>query len=50
MDRHLNRVVGMTRNADPVWLAAQNPAAFMDDIQTRLSDLHHAIVEGYFYN
>jgi hypothetical protein len=50
VDRHLNRVVGMIRNADPVWLAAQNPASFMDEIQVHLSSLHNAVVEGYFYN
>ncbi len=50
VDRHLNRVVGMLRNADPVWLAAHDPAAFMDEIQVHLSNLHGAVVEGFFYN
>jgi len=50
VDRHLNRVVGMIRNADPVWLAAKNPAGFMDEVQVHLSRLHDAVVEGYFYN
>jgi uncharacterized alpha-E superfamily protein len=50
VDRHFNRVVGITRNADPVWLAAHNPAKFMDEVQVQLGDLHNAIVEGYFYS
>lgn len=49
VDRHLNRVIGMTRNADPAVLAARNPAQFMDEIQTHLGSLHTAIAEGYFH-
>lgn len=49
VDRHLNRVIGLTRNADPAVLAARNPAQFMDQIQTHLSALHDAIAEGYFH-
>ena len=40
VDRHLNRVIGMTRNADPAVLAERNPAAFMDEVQTHLGALH----------
>ncbi|MGN7831668.1 alpha-E domain-containing protein [Pseudoxanthomonas sp. 22568] len=49
VDRHLNRVIGLTRNADPVSLAQRNPAAFMDEIQVNLGRLHDAIAEGYFH-
>ncbi|WP_368563403.1 alpha-E domain-containing protein [Pseudoxanthomonas sp. UTMC 1351] len=50
IDRYLNRVIGMTRNADPASLAARNPAVFMDEIQLQLSALHTAIADGYFYS
>lgn len=49
VDRHLNRVIGLTRNADPAVLAARNPAQFMDEIQVHLGALHGAIAEGYFH-
>ena len=49
VDRHLNRVIGMTRNADPAVLAERNPAAFMDEVQTHLGALHDAIAAGYFH-
>ena len=49
VDRHLNRVIGLTRNADPAVLAARNPAQFMDQIQAHLGALHDAIAEGYFH-
>ncbi|MEL1263250.1 alpha-E domain-containing protein [Pseudoxanthomonas putridarboris] len=49
VDRHLNRVIGLTRNADPAYLAARNPAAFMDEVQVHLSALHDAIADGYFH-
>ncbi|KAF1712141.1 hypothetical protein CSC70_01005 [Pseudoxanthomonas kalamensis DSM 18571] len=49
VDRHLNRIMGLIRNADPAALAEKNPAAFMDDIQQRLGALHDAIAEGYFH-
>ena len=48
VDRHLNRVLGMTRNADPAVLAERNPAAFMDEIQRHLGALHDAVASGYF--
>ena len=49
VDRHLNRVIGLTRNADPAVLATRNPAQFMDQIQVHLGALHDAIAEGYFH-
>lgn len=49
VDRHLNRVIGLTRNADPAVLATRNPAQFMDQIQVHLCALHDAIAEGYFH-
>lgn len=48
VDRHLNRVIGLIRNADPVSLAAANPAGFMDEIQVQLGRLHGALTEEYF--
>lgn len=48
VERHLNRIVGLVRNADPAWLAQRNPAAFMDEIQVHLGSLHSALAEGYF--
>jgi uncharacterized alpha-E superfamily protein len=48
VDRHLNRLIGHVRNADPVSLAAKNPKAFMDEIQVDLGRLHEALAEGYF--
>lgn len=48
VDRHLNRVFGLTRNADAAWLAAHDPAVFMDEIQIQLGALHDAIAAGYF--
>ena len=48
VDRGLNRVVGLIRNADPAQLAERNPAAFMDDIQKHLHTFHAALAEGYF--
>ncbi len=48
VDRHLNRVIGLIRNADPAWLAHHDPAGFMDEIQQHLAALHDAIAEGYF--
>ena len=49
VDRHLNRLIGMTRNADPAVLATRNPAQFMDQLQMHLGALHDAIAEGYFH-
>ncbi|SDR17307.1 alpha-E domain-containing protein [Pseudoxanthomonas sp. CF125] len=48
VDRGLNRVVGLIRNADPVSLAAKNPAEFMDEIQVHLGTFHAALADGYF--
>ena len=48
VDRGLNRVVGLIRNADPAVLAARNPATFMDEIQVHLGTFHAALTEGYF--
>lgn len=48
VERHLNRLIGHVRNADPGSLAAKNPKAFMDEIQVQLGQLHGALVEGYF--
>ncbi|MFT4249365.1 MAG: alpha-E domain-containing protein [Pseudomonas sp.] len=48
VERGLMRVAGMIRNADPVWLAANEPAVFMDEIQRRLGELHGTIAEAYF--
>jgi hypothetical protein len=48
VERHLNRLIGHVRNADPGSLAAKNPRAFMDEIQVQLGQLHGALVEGYF--
>ena len=48
MDRALNRVTGLVRQADPALLAAGDPAGFMDEAQVLLGRLHEAIAEGYF--
>ena len=48
VDRSLNRVVGLIRNADPASLAAKNPAAFMDAIQVHLGTFNAALADGYF--
>jgi uncharacterized alpha-E superfamily protein len=48
VDRGLNRVVGLIRNADPVSLAAKNPAGFMDEIQVHLGTFNAALADGYF--
>jgi len=48
IDRPMNRIIGLTRNADPASLAARNPAVFMDEIQQHLGTLHNAIADGYF--
>ncbi|MET1162662.1 MAG: alpha-E domain-containing protein, partial [Pseudoxanthomonas sp.] len=48
VDRGLNRVVGLIRNADPAHLAAKNPADFMDEIQVHLGTFHAALADGYF--
>lgn len=48
VDRYLNRVIGITRNADPASLAARDPAVFMDQIQSQLGALHTAVADAYF--
>jgi len=48
VDRGLNRVVGLIRNADPASLAANNPAEFMDAIQVHLGTFDAALADGYF--
>ena len=48
VDRPLNRVIGLIRNADTASLAARDPAVFMDQIQVHLGQLHAALAEGYF--
>lgn len=48
VDRALTRVSGLVRQADPVHLAAGDPAGFMDEAQVYLARLHEAIAEGYF--
>ena len=48
VDRGLNRVVGLIRNADPASLAAKNPAGFMDEIQVHLGTFNAALADGYF--
>jgi len=49
VDRHINRIIGLIRNADPASLAARNPAEFMDQIQVHLGNVHGALAEGYFH-
>lgn len=48
VERQAHRVVGLVRNADPVWQAANTPAALMDEIQLHVGALDQAIAEGYF--
>jgi uncharacterized alpha-E superfamily protein len=48
VERHLNRVIGLTRNADAYWLASHDPAVFMDEIQVHLGAMHDAIAAAYF--
>jgi uncharacterized alpha-E superfamily protein len=48
VERQLNRIMGLVRNADPAWLAARNPAEFMDEIQVHLGSLHAEVAEAYF--
>ncbi len=49
VDRHINRIIGLIRNADPASLAERNPAEFMDQIQVHLGNVHGALAEGYFH-
>lgn len=48
VERPLNRVIGLIRNADPYSLAERNPAQFMDEIQVDLSTLHATLAQAYF--
>ena len=48
VERALTRATGLVRQADPVLLAAGDPARFMDEAQVYLGQLHQAIAEGYF--
>jgi uncharacterized alpha-E superfamily protein len=49
IERHVNRLIGLIRNADPAALAeGRNPAQFMDDIQVQLGKLHATVASGYF--
>ena len=48
VERQAHRVVGLVRNADPVWQASHHPALLMDEIQLHLAALNDAIAEGYF--
>lgn len=48
VERQVNRIVGLIRNADPAALAQRNAAAFMDEIQASLGGLHNALTDAYF--
>ena len=48
VERALTRATGLVRQADPVLLAAGDPARFMDEAQVYLGQLHQAIADGYF--
>lgn len=48
VDRHINRLSGLIRNAEPESLAARNPAGFMDEIQVYLGRLDETLREAYF--
>jgi uncharacterized alpha-E superfamily protein len=49
VERHVNTLIGLVRNADPAALASgKNPAQFMDDVQVRLGKLHATVASGYF--
>lgn len=48
VERQMHRVVGLVRNADPAWQAANNPALLMDEIQLHVADLDAAIAQAYF--
>jgi uncharacterized alpha-E superfamily protein len=48
VERALTRATGLVRQADPVLLAAGDPAVFMDEAQVYLGQLHEAIAESYF--
>jgi len=48
VERRVNRLLGLVRNADPAALAAGNAAQFVDDIQLGLGALDTTIARGYF--
>ena len=48
VERQVNRIVGLFRNADPASLAERNPARFMDEIQSSLGLLHTELTDAYF--
>ena len=48
VERQVNRIVGLIRNADPASLAERNPARFMDEIQSSLGLLHTELTDAYF--
>lgn len=48
VERQAHRVVGLVRNADPTWQAANDPSVLMDEIQLHVAALNDAIAEGYF--
>jgi uncharacterized alpha-E superfamily protein len=50
VERQVNRLIGLIRNADPAALITANPAAFMDKIQVELGTLHGAVAGGYFHS
>ena len=49
VERQVNRLIGLVRNADPAALADSNTARFMDDIQLGLGALDATIASGYFH-
>ena len=48
VERPVNRMIGLIRNADPAHLAQCNPAAFMDELQVHICTLHAAFSDAYF--
>jgi len=50
VERQLNRLMGLVRNADPASLAEREPTSFMDELQVQLGRLHGAVAEAYFDN
>lgn len=48
VERQINRLIGLIRNADPAALVAANPAVFMDEVQVEIGALHGAVAAGYF--
>jgi uncharacterized alpha-E superfamily protein len=49
VERHVQRLLGLIRNADPAALAERNAARFMDDVQLELATLHNTVAGGYFH-